>query len=193
MFQIAAAELSGSSLRQTVHTHCASVHQQYWICSLRAAGVTAGLGESSGSLPPGLWLTSPAGWLPRTAISSGTLLSVIEYGLTLPFYPQNSDRIVTMWRHFTLCIGNGFGQLDGSGRAAAALSLFRGGASAAMWSPAEDLSRRVPAPQAWTASLVHPLTPGIRPVADHACIHHPFAGTNESCNKLLYKLTVSPL
>ena len=29
---------------------------------------------------------SPAGWLPRTAISSGTLLSVIEYGLPLPFY-----------------------------------------------------------------------------------------------------------
>ena len=36
------------------------------------------------SLPPGLWLTSPAGWLPRTGISSGTLRSVIEY--ELPFY-----------------------------------------------------------------------------------------------------------
>ena len=32
-----------------------------------------------------LWLTSPAGWLPRTGISSGTLRSVIEYGLPLPF------------------------------------------------------------------------------------------------------------
>jgi len=29
---------------------------------------------------------SPAGWLPRTGISSGTLRSVIEYGLPLPFY-----------------------------------------------------------------------------------------------------------
>jgi len=44
-----------------------------------------GLAESNGSLPPGLWLTSPAGWLPRTGISSGTLRSVIEYGLPLPF------------------------------------------------------------------------------------------------------------
>ena len=42
------------------------------------------------SLPPGLWLTSPAGWLPRTGISSGTLRSVIEYGLPflLAFSPQ---------------------------------------------------------------------------------------------------------
>jgi len=29
---------------------------------------------------------SPAGWLPRTRISSGTLRSVIEYGLPLPFF-----------------------------------------------------------------------------------------------------------
>ena len=49
-------------------------------------GVTAGLAESNGNLPPGLWFTSPAGWLPRTGISSGTLRSVIEYGLPLPFY-----------------------------------------------------------------------------------------------------------
>jgi len=33
---------------------------------------------------PGLWLTSPAGWLPRTRISTGTIRSVIEYGLALP-------------------------------------------------------------------------------------------------------------
>jgi len=52
---------------------------------LEGCGVTAGLAESNGSLPPGLWLTSPAGWLPRTGISSGTLRSVIEYGLLLPF------------------------------------------------------------------------------------------------------------
>ena len=45
-----------------------------------------GLAASNGSLPPGLWLTSPAGCLPRTGISSGTLRSVIDYGLPLPFY-----------------------------------------------------------------------------------------------------------
>ena len=36
-------------------------------------------------LPSGLWLTSPAGWLQRTGISSGSLRSVIEYGLPLPY------------------------------------------------------------------------------------------------------------
>jgi len=80
--QIAVATLSGNSLRQTVYTHCASVHQASKLIAalLRVAGVTAGLAKSNGSLPPGLWLTSPAGWLPRTEISSGTLRSVIEYG-----------------------------------------------------------------------------------------------------------------
>jgi len=55
-FQIAAATLSGNSLRQTVHTHCASVHQAAKLVAdlLRVAGVTAGLVESNGSLPPGL-------------------------------------------------------------------------------------------------------------------------------------------
>ena len=48
---------------------------------LRVAAVTAGLAESNGSLPPGLWLTSPAGWVPSTRISSGTLRLAIEYGL----------------------------------------------------------------------------------------------------------------
>jgi len=44
------------SLRQTVHTHCASVHQAAKLVAalLRVAGVTAGLTESNGSLPPGL-------------------------------------------------------------------------------------------------------------------------------------------
>ena len=85
--QIAAATLSGNSLRQTVHTHCASVHQAAKLVAalLRVARVTAGVAESNGSLPPGLWLASPAGWLPRTGISSGTIRSVMEYGLPLPF------------------------------------------------------------------------------------------------------------
>jgi len=80
--------LSGNSLRQTVHTHHRiSVHQAAKLVAalLRVAGVTEGLAESNASLPPGLWLTSPAGWLPRTGISSGTLRSIIEYGLPLPF------------------------------------------------------------------------------------------------------------
>jgi len=85
--QIAAATLSGNSLRQTVHTHRASVHQATKLVAalLRIVGLTAGLAESDGSLPSGLWFTSPAGWLPRTGISSGTLRSVIEYGLPLLF------------------------------------------------------------------------------------------------------------
>ena len=39
--------LSGNSLRQTVHTHCASVHQAAKVVAalLRVAGVTAGLAE----------------------------------------------------------------------------------------------------------------------------------------------------
>ena len=80
--QIAVATLSGNSLRQTVHTHRASVHQaaKQVAALLRFVRVTAGLAESNNNLPPGLWLTSPAGWLPRTGISSGTLCSTIEYG-----------------------------------------------------------------------------------------------------------------
>ena len=47
---------SGNSLRQTAHTHHASVHQAAYLVAalLRLAGVTAGLAESNGSLPPGL-------------------------------------------------------------------------------------------------------------------------------------------
>jgi len=48
--------LSGNSLRQTVHTHRASVHQTAKLAAalLRVAGVTAGLAKSNGSLPPDL-------------------------------------------------------------------------------------------------------------------------------------------
>jgi len=55
--QIAAATLSGNSLRQTVHTHRASVHLAAKLVAalyIRVAGVTAGLAESNGSLPSGL-------------------------------------------------------------------------------------------------------------------------------------------
>ena len=53
--QIAVATLSDNSLRQTVHTHRASVQAAKLVAALlRVAGVTAGLAESNGSLPPGL-------------------------------------------------------------------------------------------------------------------------------------------
>jgi len=43
-------------LRQTVHTYRASVHQAAKLVAvlLRVVGVTAGLAESNGSLPPDL-------------------------------------------------------------------------------------------------------------------------------------------
>ena len=97
--------LSGNSLRQTAHTHRASVHQAAKLVAalLRVAGVTAGLAESNGNLPPGLWLTSPASWLPRTGISSGTIRSVIEYGLPLPFLLHRLHvRSQTYWGRFYL-------------------------------------------------------------------------------------------
>ena len=78
--------LSGNSLRKTAHIHCAFVHQAAKLVAalLGVAGVTAGVADSNGSLPP-VYDSSPAGRLPRTGISSGTLRSVIEYGLPLPF------------------------------------------------------------------------------------------------------------
>jgi len=53
---MAAATLSDNSLRQTVHTYRASVHQVAKLVAalLRVARVTAGLAESNGSLSPGL-------------------------------------------------------------------------------------------------------------------------------------------
>ena len=54
--QIAVAMLSSNSLKQSVHTHCASVHQAAKLVAavLRVARVTEGQAESNGSLPPGL-------------------------------------------------------------------------------------------------------------------------------------------
>jgi len=55
-FKSQSRHVSGNSLRQTVYTHCASVHQAAKLVAalLRVAGVTAGLVESNGSLPAGL-------------------------------------------------------------------------------------------------------------------------------------------
>jgi len=49
-------KLQSRRFRQTVHTHHASVHQaaKFVAALLRVVGVTAGLAESNGSLPPGL-------------------------------------------------------------------------------------------------------------------------------------------
>ena len=51
---MAAVTLSGNSLRQTVYTHRASVHQAAKLVAalLRVARVTAGLAESNGSILP---------------------------------------------------------------------------------------------------------------------------------------------
>ena len=48
-----AVGVSANSLRQTVHTHCASVHQAAKLVAalLRFAGVTVGLADSNPSLP----------------------------------------------------------------------------------------------------------------------------------------------
>ena len=77
--------------------HFTTAYPELVAALLRVVGVTAGLAESSGSLLSGLWLTSPAGWQPRTGISSGTLCSVIEHGLRLPFYPAASQSVSSFW------------------------------------------------------------------------------------------------
>ena len=48
---------------------------------LKGCGDNCGPGGKYWQPTAGLWLTSPAGWLPRTGISSGNLRSVIEHGL----------------------------------------------------------------------------------------------------------------
>ena len=50
------SQLSSNSLKETVHTHCASVHQAAKLVAavLRVVRVTVGLAESNGSLPSGL-------------------------------------------------------------------------------------------------------------------------------------------
>ena len=63
-----------------------------------AAGkITTGLTESNGSLPPGLWLRSPAGWLARTRISSGPL-HFVRYRIIFTFFiVQDSNYLGISW------------------------------------------------------------------------------------------------
>ena len=75
--------LSSNSLAQNVHTHRASVHQAAKLVAalLMVEGVTAGLAESNGSLPPGLTYVT-CRLTAKNRDSSRTLRSVIEYGLS---------------------------------------------------------------------------------------------------------------
>ena len=102
-----------------LHT-CTSVVKQYnlvpsnegW-CS--AAGeVTAGLAESNGSLPPGLGLRPPVGWLPRTGISSGILYYFwVQNYLTLLFITLTLGQVLQGhpkedWTGLDWIAGSGF-------------------------------------------------------------------------------------
>jgi len=90
--------LLGNSLRQTVHTHRASVHQAAKLVPalLRVAGVTAGLAKSNGSLPPGLWLASPAGWLPRTGNRDQLWNPTVWATFTLPYMSWNLTDVASI-------------------------------------------------------------------------------------------------
>ena len=70
-------------------------------CSI-CCEVTGGLAESSGSLPPGLWLTPPAGWLPsaknRNQLRNPTLGNRVWGTFTFTFIQcSNSASRVCSW------------------------------------------------------------------------------------------------
>ena len=95
--------LSGNSLRQTVHTHCAFVHQAAKLVAalLRVARVTAGLAESNGSLPPGAGfmthVTSRLTAKTRDQLGNPTLGNRVR-ATFLPFYEQHC--CASIGRHF---------------------------------------------------------------------------------------------
>jgi len=93
--QIAAATLSGSSFRQTVHTHRASVHQAAKLVAtlLRVVRVTAGLAESIGSPTTGLMthITFRLTAKNRDQLRNPTLGSRVW--ATLTFYSLPSPRL----------------------------------------------------------------------------------------------------
>ena len=78
--QIAVEMLSGNSLRQTVHTHRASVHQAAKLIAalLRVAVVTAGLAENNGTAGFMTHLTYRLTAKNRVQLRNPTLRSVIE-------------------------------------------------------------------------------------------------------------------
>ena len=67
---------------------------QWGVISL-AGKVTAGLEESNSSLPLGLWLMSPADWLPRNQDQLRAQL-VIKYGTTLPFLHKIDRQVIRL-------------------------------------------------------------------------------------------------
>jgi len=92
--QIAVATLSDNSLRQTVHTHCASVHQAAKLVAalLMVAGVTVGLAESKWQ-PTARFMTHVTCRLTaknRDQLRNPTLGNR-TYGLPLPFYFTNRN------------------------------------------------------------------------------------------------------
>jgi len=60
-------------------------------CCAARHDVTTHLAESIDCLPPGLYLRSPAGWLPRTGISSGTQRSYRDLSTGLPLPPTFTE------------------------------------------------------------------------------------------------------
>jgi len=94
--RVPAAALLSSTWASCLHT-CASVKQYNLVPAngrwYSAAGevTSGGLALSNGSLPPGLWLRSPAGWLPRTGLNSTLVSSTgvhLPLTLTLKSAPQ---------------------------------------------------------------------------------------------------------
>jgi len=73
-----------------------------WGCFLSPAyipKVTTGLAENNGSLLPGLWLQSPAGWTMRTGISC-RIYPCIKYGTIFYLY---LNREAVLWWGLTPC------------------------------------------------------------------------------------------
>jgi len=72
--------LPGNSLRQTVHTHRASVHQAAKLVAalLRVAGVTVGLAESNDSLPSPTCLYAVANYPACVCCCRRLLMEAIE-------------------------------------------------------------------------------------------------------------------
>ena len=94
--QIAAATLSGNSLRQTVHTHCASVHQAAKLVAtlLRVARVTAGLAESNGLVYDSCHLQADC-QEPRSALEPYTWQS----SMGDLFYCQKTSQLNKIWQY----------------------------------------------------------------------------------------------
>jgi len=94
--------LSGNSLRQTVHTHCASVHQAAKLVAalLRVARVTAGLAESNGSLPCGFmtWLTAKNRDQPRNPMLGNRVWATLLFIHAIYFISRRIK--IFGWQYF---------------------------------------------------------------------------------------------